>query len=522
MRVALLGGAGLRAPLLARALARSGLGVRELALFDRDPARLARIAPLARGLAPGLRIRETTDAAAAVRGSRVVIAAIRVGGQEARARDERICLEAGVLGQETVGAAGAALAMRNVPAVLGLARIVEREAPEAILLNYTNPAGLVSEALLGETSLEVIGICDTPAEVAGRVARLLYLDPDRCLPGWSGVNHLGWLTALYHPVDKTPRMGIRPRRDAEPRRPGGCGALSPPDGDPNRWRDPVRRLSRGGRTLPGGASRRVGGRGTSSTACYGPEEGPFPPTDRLAELFRDPDRLLRVHPGPLFAEAELAGAVPSEYVFLHLHPERARDGARRAGTTRGSQVLALEARLFAELDATRGDPLAAYRAVMAARDGSYFGIEARGEAEPATAAEDAPSGYDRIGIQVLRARFGIEPRDIVVNARNRTRAGGPAVPELLPDDVVEVTARVGPDGVEPVPQRPLPRRAGALLRRVRAVEREILRSALTGDPRFAEAALAEHPAGGPRAAAVFRELGLPPVGRMRSGSVPVP
>ncbi len=72
----------------------------------------------------------------------------------------------------------------------------------------------------------------------------------------------------YQPVDKTPRRGIRPRRDGEPPRPGGCGALSPSDGGPNRLRDPFRPLSRGGRTLPGGASRRVGARGTFSTACH--------------------------------------------------------------------------------------------------------------------------------------------------------------------------------------------------------------------------------------------------------------
>ena len=71
--------------------------------------------------------------------------------------------------------------------------------------------------------------------------------------------------AAWQPVDRAPRMGIRPRRDGKPHRPGGCGALSPPDG-PNRLRDPFRPLSRGGRTLPGGASRRVGARGTSSTA----------------------------------------------------------------------------------------------------------------------------------------------------------------------------------------------------------------------------------------------------------------
>ena len=438
MKAALLGGGGLRAPLLARALAASGLGVRELTLFDTDARRLAAIAPVARANAPGLVVRETTDAAEAARGSRFVIAAIRAGGQEARAHDERVCLEAGVLGQETVGAAGAALAMRNIPQVTRLARIVEREAPQAIVINYTNPAGMVTEALRSETSLEVVGICDTPAELAERVAGLLYLDPETCSVGFSGINHLGWLTALH---------------EAKP--------------------DP---------------------------------EDPFPPTDRLADLFRDPDRLRRVHRAPLFEPEEMAGAVPSEYVFFHLHPERARERIGAAGTTRGEAILELERRLFPGLRDPQG-ALAAWREAMDERNSTYLRVEA---GAPQERRNEPVSGYDRIGLRVLRARLGSAPAEIVVNTVNRTETGAPAVPELPVQDVVEVPARVGPDGVAPIPQPPLPVGPAALLRRVRSAEREIVRAALAGDPGTAAAALRDHPAGGPAAARVFGRLRLPP------------
>ena len=441
MKVALLGGGGLRAPLLAGALAESGLGVRELALYDPDRKRLAAIAPIVGARAPGIRIRVTRTSAAAVRGSRFVFAAIRAGGQEARAHDERVCIEAGVLGQETVGAAGAALAMRNIPAMLRLALVIEREAPDATLINYTNPAGMVTEALLSETSLEAVGICDTPAELTDRVIALLYLDPAACSVGWSGINHLGWLTAL---------------EEADP-------------------------------------------------------TGVFPPENRLENLFGDPDRLLRIHRDGLFETSEMAGAIPSEYVFLHLHPDRAAERTRAAGTTRGAAILDLEETLFAELRATDGDAeraLSKYRQFVGERDATYFRIESRGDARKAVGAQPAsgPTGYDRIGLQAMRALLGEAPTRMVVNTRNRTPLGGPAVPELSAADVVEVACDVGRGGVTAIPQPPLPIPAANLLRRVKAAEREFVRAALARDPQIAAEALREHPAGGPEAAAIFSKL----------------
>lgn len=441
MKVALLGGGGLRAPLLAGALAEGGLGVRELALYDPDRKRLAAIAPIVGARAPGIRIRVTRTSAAAVRGSRFVFAAIRAGGQEARAHDERVCIEAGVLGQETVGAAGAALTMRNIPAMLRLALVIEREAPDATLINYTNPAGMVTEALLSETSLEVVGICDTPAELTDRVIALLYLDPAACSVGWSGINHLGWLTAL---------------EEADP-------------------------------------------------------TGVFPPENRLENLFGDPDRLLRIHRDGLFETSEMAGAIPSEYVFLHLHPDRAAERTRAARTTRGAAILDLEETLFAELRATDGDAeraLSKYRRFVGERDATYFRIESRGDARKAGGVQPAPgpTGYDRIGLQVMRALLGEAPTRMVVNTRNRTPLGGPAVPELSAADVVEVACDVGRGGVTAIPQPPLPIPAANLLRRVKAAEREFVRAALARDPQIAAEALREHPAGGPEAAAIFSKL----------------
>ncbi len=451
MRIAILGGGGFRVPLLARALASEPAEVAELALYDPDAARMAHVAAVARAFAPGLPIRETTVAADAVRGSRFVIASIRVGGQRARAHDERVCGDAGILGQETVGAGGAALALRNVPAMLRLARIVDREAPDATLVNYTNPVGMVTDALIAETGVETVGICDTPAETAERAARLLYLDPEACVPGWSGINHLGWLTALYEPSD-----------------------------DPG---------------------------------------DPFPPVDRLRDLYRDPERLERVHRPGLFPLEAFAGAVPSEYVFYHRYPERAARRARQAAKTRGAAILEFEERLFAAPG--RGDPAEAYQRALAEREGSYFAIETGASKRDGPTRFQAPvaSGYDRIGLAVVRARSGGSGAGevLVVNTRNRTPVGGPAVPELPTGDVVEVASRVDGDGVRPIAQPPLPPADAALLRRVRAAEKEIARAAVVTDVARASEALREHPAGGRRAAAILPRLRVPrePSGRSR-------
>ena len=441
MKVGLLGGGGLRSPLLASALAGSGLGVQELALYDTNRERLAAIAPVVRAIAPAIRVRVTHDVAAAVRGCRFVIAAIRAGGQEARTQDEQVCLEAGVLGQETVGAAGAALAMRNIPAMLYFARIIERVAPDATLINYSNPAGMVTEALRDETSVEVVGICDSPAELIDRVAGLLYLDRAACSAGWSGINHLGWLTGIY---------GTEPA-------------------------------------------------------------GPLPPENHLEDLFRDPDRLARVHLHRLFEASEMARAVPSEYVYLHLHSQRAVLRTRAAGMTRGAVILDLEGKLFAALEAATGNrrrALTRYWEFINARNASYFQIEARGDVRQAGRApvERGPTGYDRIGLLLMKALTEREPVRMVVNTRNRTPSGGPAVPELPEGDIVEVTAEVGKNGIQAIAQPPLPVPAGKLLRRVKAAEREFVRAAVAGDSRIAAEALREHPAGGPVAASIFGRL----------------
>jgi 6-phospho-beta-glucosidase len=126
----------------------------------------------------------------------VVFTSIRPGGIERRIRDEAVAQRHGIVGQETVGPAGFAMAMRTIPAMVHYAREIAEAAPRAWIVNFTNPVGMVTEAMR-TVSNRVIGICDTPTELFEEVARLLRLDSEDCNFDYFGLNHLGWLREVY-------------------------------------------------------------------------------------------------------------------------------------------------------------------------------------------------------------------------------------------------------------------------------------------------------------------------------------
>ena len=202
MKIAVIGGAGVRTPLLVKGLTRSDLPIDEIALFDLNPDRLDAIASLARSYARSVRTFPT--ASLCVADADFVFLSIRAGGIDARARDEASAIALGVAGQETIGPAGFAMAMRNVPPAVEYARLVAGLAPRAWIINFTNPVGIVTQAMTEDGHSRVIGICDTPAELFADVARLLDLPHDRCFFDYFGLNHLGWLREVY--VDGAPQL----------------------------------------------------------------------------------------------------------------------------------------------------------------------------------------------------------------------------------------------------------------------------------------------------------------------------
>ncbi|MDR6987687.1 6-phospho-beta-glucosidase [Paenarthrobacter nitroguajacolicus] len=205
MRLMIAGGGGFRVPLVYRALCAgpfAGL-VDELVLYDVDAARLAAIAAVIRdmpapgGSAPAVVV--STDLQEALSGSDMVFAAIRPGGTAGRIADERVALDLGLLGQETTGAGGISYALRTIPRMQELAAAMRLHCPDAWLINFTNPAGMVTEALVPVLGRKVIGICDSAGGLVQRAARAAGSPlPEGTLDGvgYFGLNHLGWLYRL--------------------------------------------------------------------------------------------------------------------------------------------------------------------------------------------------------------------------------------------------------------------------------------------------------------------------------------
>jgi 6-phospho-beta-glucosidase len=201
-KIALIGGGGVRTPLLVFGIneAAERLGCREMVLFDPDRDRLAVMAELGRAIvareAGELRVREAGSIEDAVEGADFVLNSVRVGGIATRAADELTSIKHGYPGQETTGPAGAAMALRTVPVALEQARLVQRLSPNGWIVNFTNPAGLITQAVMSHTGARIVGICDTPTELFHRIALALQAAPAEVLCDYVGLNHLGWVRRI--------------------------------------------------------------------------------------------------------------------------------------------------------------------------------------------------------------------------------------------------------------------------------------------------------------------------------------
>jgi 6-phospho-beta-glucosidase len=202
MKAAVIGGGGFRTPTLHGCLVRVAdrVGIDEIVLHDPAADRLAKIRTVIEGLdrergGAAVPLRTTTELEDAVDGAGAVLVAIRVGGAAARTVDEEVPLSLGVLGQETVGPAGIAFALRTLPVMRAIADMVRRRAPDAWFVNFTNPAGVVTQAAHAVLGERAVGICDSPAALCARVAAALGATSREVAFDYAGLNHLGWLLA---------------------------------------------------------------------------------------------------------------------------------------------------------------------------------------------------------------------------------------------------------------------------------------------------------------------------------------
>jgi 6-phospho-beta-glucosidase len=332
------------------------------------------------------RLEQTGDLDRALDGASFVLIQIRVGGQAARLLDETIPLACGCIGQETTGAGGLAKALRTVPVVLEIAeRARERAAPDAWIVDFTNPVGIVTRALL-DAGHRAVGLCNVTIGFQRGFARRLGVEPERVLVDNVGLNHLTWVRAV--------------RVDGE---------------------------------------------------------------DVLPELLAERGVELAAEVGlPRWILDEL-GAIPSYYLhYFYAHDQMLAE--QRDGVPRARQVMEIEREL---LEMYRDPALAEKPALLEQRGGAFYSEAAIG----------------------LAASFAGGTGDVhVVDTRNDGTLAG-----LTDDDVVEVPARVGRGGPEPLPQRPLAPELLGLVQHVAAYERLAAEAAVTGDVVTVRKALLAHP-----------------------------
>ncbi|MFF3906911.1 6-phospho-beta-glucosidase [Streptomyces sp. NPDC001848] len=419
MKLTILGGGGFRVPLVYGALLadRAEGRVTRVVLHDLDADRLSAVtrvlAEQAAGVPDAPEVTATTDLDEALRGADFVFSAIRVGGLEGRANDERVALAEGVLGQETVGAGGIAYGLRTVPVAVDIARRVARLAPDAWVINFTNPAGLVTEAMSRHLGDRVIGICDSPVGLGRRIARVLGANPKEAWIDYVGLNHLGWVRGL-----------------------------------------------------------RIAGR------------------DELPRLLADPDLLGSFEEGKLFGVEWLQslGAIPNEYLHYYYFNREAVRVYQQAEKTRGAFLRDQQAHFYQE--ATRSDTsaLQAWERTRAEREATYMAENRETAGAGEREADDLSGGYEKVALALMRAIARDERTTLILNVRNRG-----TLSVLDTEAVIEVPCLVDVNGAHPVAVDPLPGHATGLVCAVKAVEREVLAAAASGDRATAVKAFALHP-----------------------------
>ena len=211
MKLAVIGGGSTYTPELADGVGRLLPSVEELVLVDPDPGRLAAVGPVSARIMAAhghpARVRWTRSVDEGTDGADAILFQLRIGGQAARQRDETWPLDCGCVGQETTGAGGLAKALRTVPVVLDLAERAQRRAsPSAFIIDFTNPVGIVTRALLS-AGHRAVGLCNVAIGFQRDFASLLGVSPDRVSLGHVGLNHLTWERAVWlDGVDVLPEL----------------------------------------------------------------------------------------------------------------------------------------------------------------------------------------------------------------------------------------------------------------------------------------------------------------------------
>ncbi len=203
LKICVIGGGSTYTPELIEGLIerQAELGLATVTLMDIDEDRLRVVGGFAkrmiRAAGSPIELILSTERKEALEGADYVISQIRVGGNVQRIVDEKIPLRFGIVGQETTGPGGFAKALRTIPVMLSIVADMERLSPQAWLINFTNPSGLITEALIKHSKAQVIGLCNLPINMIHAVAGYLGVSPQRVRLDYVGLNHLSWAKGVY-------------------------------------------------------------------------------------------------------------------------------------------------------------------------------------------------------------------------------------------------------------------------------------------------------------------------------------
>jgi len=206
LKVAVIGGGSSYTPELIEGLLERSheLPIREIWLVDIEEGmhKTEIIGDLARRMinkaGSEIKVQVTVDRKAALKGADFVCSQFRAGGIQARLRDERIAIKYGMIGQETNGLGGFSNACRTIPIALEIAREMETLCPNAWLLNFTNPSGMVTEALLKHSTIRTVGLCNIPVNMERDITTMLNAKRNEVTLQIAGLNHLVWARKVLH------------------------------------------------------------------------------------------------------------------------------------------------------------------------------------------------------------------------------------------------------------------------------------------------------------------------------------
>jgi 6-phospho-beta-glucosidase len=436
MKLAILGGGGVRMPAFVHALLSGDEMVfEEISLFEPDPVRRDTTARLCGALAAALghgdAVSVTAEVDEAFTDADFVFSAIRVGGDRGRVIDEEVAIGRGLVGQETIGPGGGAMALRTIPVVLAYCKALERVAPRAVLVNFTNPAGIITQAITSHSSVRAVGVCDTPSGTVERLGAFLAADGAPVSYSYGGLNHLGWISSLR--VDGEERIEELLARYEE-----------------------LQRFDHRFAAHDAELVRRVGAVPTEYVFYY-----------------YDPQRYVDGvrHAGTTRGQ----DVVRLNEELLSGLSRALRDGSVEDAWATYSMLMGVRRDTYMRTDTEGANGQQAARARRAAEGAAPVGARGIG-------------GYEGIALRVIAGLSGTRASEVIVNTRN-----GSSLPFLEPDDVVEVPSLVHRGGLEPLATNPLPSSARGLITEVKAYERAIVEAAVTGDAALAALALALHP-----------------------------